>query len=147
MSSSADSGPSTSGRGPAPYAIWQPAHAPSTTTLALTIAGAAVAGAVVWHFTREFYYAYVPPKVGPWRGGEGPQIRGRQGGGRRAAAANPAVPPRSPPPPPRAPLPPACCTAPPAVPVPARHDDGLDGQRAGAARQASALPPPRARLP
>lgn len=35
---------------------------PSTTTLALTIAGAAVAGAVVWHFAREAYYARVPPQ-------------------------------------------------------------------------------------
>jgi ethanolamine-phosphate cytidylyltransferase len=42
--------------------MFQPVHAPSTKTLALTIAGAAVAGAVVWHFTRELYYAYVPPK-------------------------------------------------------------------------------------
>lgn len=36
---------------------------PSTTTLALTVAGAAVAGAVVWHLTRETYYTYVPPQV------------------------------------------------------------------------------------
>ncbi|PSC71866.1 Ethanolamine-phosphate cytidylyltransferase [Micractinium conductrix] len=35
---------------------------PSTTTLALTVAGAAVAGAVVWHLTRETYYTYVPPQ-------------------------------------------------------------------------------------
>jgi hypothetical protein len=36
---------------------------PSKTALALMIAGAAVAGAVVWHFTRESYYTYVPPRV------------------------------------------------------------------------------------
>ncbi|KAL4419461.1 hypothetical protein ABPG77_003574 [Micractinium sp. CCAP 211/92] len=34
----------------------------STTQLALTIAGAAVTGAVVWHYTRDAYYAYVPPR-------------------------------------------------------------------------------------
>lgn len=80
MSSQSDSAPSTSGRGPVLPAMFQPVHAPSTKTLALTIAGAAVAGAVVWHFTRELYYAYVPPKVRSGRGGEGPQIGGRSGG-------------------------------------------------------------------
>ena len=79
--------------------MFQPVHAPSTKTLALTIAGAAVAGAVVWHFTREFYYAYVPPKVGLGRGGEAPQIGARSG----------ALPPQPPPlPPPTPPCLPAC---------------------------------------
>lgn len=62
--------PSTSGRSIAahhlPSFYYAAGQQPSTTQLALTIAGAAVAGAVVWHFTRETYYSYVPPKV---RGG------------------------------------------------------------------------------
>lgn len=54
----------TSGRGLVlPPGFYLAAHPPDTKTLALTIAGAAVAGAVVWHFSRETYYSYVPPKV------------------------------------------------------------------------------------
>lgn len=53
----------TSGRGLVlPPGFYLAAHPPDTKTLALTIAGAAVAGAVVWHFSRETYYSYVPPK-------------------------------------------------------------------------------------
>ena len=160
MGSQGDSAPSTSGRGPVLPAMFQPVDAPSTKTLALTIAGAAVAGAVVWHFTRELYYSYVPPKVGLGRVVEGPQIGVRSGG-------LPQLPP--PPLPPTCRCLPAClrvlrslqlrlaasdvgspcvsCGGHAAVPVPARHDDGMDGECAGAARQAAALAPPRARLP
>lgn len=71
----------TSGRGMlggVPLLQLRGAHpAPSTQTLALTIAAAAVAGAVVWHFSREAYYSYVPPKVrwGWW------WVEGREGAG------------------------------------------------------------------
>ena len=87
-----EGGPSTSGRLPALPALpglpslphlphyGQP---PSTAQLALTIAGAAVAGAVVWHFCREAYYSYVPPKV---RGAGGASAHGgRRPVGRRRA--------------------------------------------------------------
>lgn len=62
--------PSISGRGHSlpsslyPHALYAGGgDPPSKTALALMIAGAAVAGAVVWHFTRESYYTYVPPRV------------------------------------------------------------------------------------
>lgn len=51
----------------------------SNTQLALTIAGAAVAGAVVWHYTRDAYYAYVPPRVSTMGSREGAEIRGNFG--------------------------------------------------------------------
>ena len=61
-----DGQPSTSGRSGVGLPLFNPAgYQPSTSALALTIAGAAVAGAVVWHFGRERYYAYVPPQVLP----------------------------------------------------------------------------------
>jgi hypothetical protein len=61
---SGDSQPSSSGRSGVGLPLFNPTgYQPSTTALALTIAGAAVAGAVVWHFSRESYYAYVPPQV------------------------------------------------------------------------------------
>lgn len=40
-----------------------PRRLPRAAELALTIAGAAVAGAVAWHYLRESYYTYVPPRV------------------------------------------------------------------------------------
>lgn len=67
--------PSTSGRQPGSLTIQLPPmtiHAPqmpqqlahlSHAELALVIAGAAVTGAVAWHFLREAYYSYVPPRV------------------------------------------------------------------------------------
>lgn len=67
-----DAQPSTSGRGTSNGGLHLPMlgyqQPPSTAKLALTIAGAAVAGAVIWHFTRETYYSYVPPKVLPGAG-------------------------------------------------------------------------------
>lgn len=56
----------------------------STTQLALTIAGAAVTGAVVWHYTRDAYYAYVPPRVSTMGRQEGATSRGQlQSSGRQ----------------------------------------------------------------
>lgn len=96
---SSDSQPSTSGRGT--LASLHPLPTPpSTATLALTIAGAAVAGAVIWHFSRETYYAYVPPKVRSCRCCLNPRclavahkpddqeacLRGQRGSGSTAAA-------------------------------------------------------------
>lgn len=96
--SSSGLGPSTSGRGGASSSsnsgggaaglFYSPHQPPSTTTLALTIAGAAVAGAVVWHFTRESYYAYVPPQAS-YMGvqSQGSRCRGIRAKGRVQPAA------------------------------------------------------------